>query len=170
MRWIVSARKEIYVDEGQMEARHNYIEQVTNAEVTKWRLFEHQFFWCISDDGLNGTCITAHVGEAKLLCTLPDICCNDFVIVNSCVWKQSTDKEVLKQMIKYNPNVKLFYAKQKLSKDSQGVLRQCAILDDMGRFGFHTSLSERQLFRKREYGFMAAVKESYNEVSLLDLR
>ena len=55
MRWIVSTDKDIYVDNSQLQARLNYIRQVTNAEVTEWKILQikgtrKQFLYCISDE------------------------------------------------------------------------------------------------------------------------
>lgn len=174
MRWIVSTGKDIYVDNIQLQARLNYIRQVTGAEVTEWRLLKikgtsKQFLYCISDDGLNGTFITAHIGEVQLICSLYEVACGDFVIANSCIWEKSLDKQILRNMMKINRNVELWFAKQEVSIERGHMLRQCTTLNNLGQFGFQTSLSERQLFAKRRNGFMAAVHEAYIKVSPVSL-
>lgn len=174
MRWIVSTGKDIYVDNNQLQARLNYIRQVTNAEVTEWKMLQikgtgKQFLYCISADDLNGTFITAHIGEVRLICSLREVANGDFVIANSCIWEKSLDKQILRDMMKVNRNVELWFAKQEVSVEGGNMLRQCTTLNNIGQFGFHTSLSERQLFAKRRNGFMAAVRESYIKVSLVSL-
>ena len=88
MRWIVSSGKDIYVDKSQLQARHNYIRQVTSAEVTEWKILQikgsnKQFLYCISDDGLNGTFITAHIGEVRLICSLYEVASGDIAQINA---------------------------------------------------------------------------------------
>lgn len=174
MRWIVSSGKDIYVDKSQLQARHNYIRQVTSAEVTEWKILQikgsnKQFLYCISDDGLNGTFITAHIGEVRLICSLYEVASGDFVIANSCIWEKSLDKQILRDMMKVNRSVELWFAKQEVSVEGGHMLRQCTTLNNLGQFGFHTSLSERQLFTKRRNGFMASVREAYVKVSPISL-
>lgn len=174
MRWIVSSGKDIYVDSSQLQARLNYIRQVTNAEVTEWKILQvkgtnKKFLYCISDDGLNGTFITAHIGEVRLICSLYEVARGDFVIANSCIWEKSLDKQILQNMMEVNRSVELWFAKQEVSVEGGHMLRQCTTLNNLGQFGFHTSLSERQLFTKRRNGFMAAVRESYIKVSPVSL-
>lgn len=174
MRWIVSTGKDIYVDNNQLQARLNYIQQVTNAEVTEWKILRikgtnRQFLYCISDDGLNGTFITAHIGEVRLICSLYEVASGDFVIANSCIWEKSLDQRILRDMMKVNRSVELWFAKQEVSVEGGHMLRQCTTLNNLGQFGFHTSLSERQLFTKRCNGFMAAVREAYVKVSPVSL-
>lgn len=174
MRWIVSTGKDIYVDSSQLQARLNYIRQVTNAEVTEWKILRikgtnKQFLYCISDDGLNGTFITAHIGEVRLICSLYEVASGDFVIANSCIWEKALDKQILRDMMKINRSVELWFAKQEVSVEGGSLLRQCTTLNNMGQFGFHTSLSERQLFTKRRNGFMTAVRGAYVKVSPVSL-
>lgn len=174
MRWIVSTGKDIYVDNSQLQARLNYIRHVTNAEVTEWKILQikgtrKQFLYCISDDGLNGTFITAHIGEVRLICALYEVASGDFVIANSCIWEKSLDKQILQNMMKVNRSIELWFAKQEVSVEGGHMLRQCTTLNNLGQFGFHTSLSERQLFSKRRNGFMVAVRESYIKVSPVSL-
>ena len=171
MRWIVSAGKDIVVDKSQLEARLNYIQKVTDADVTAWRVMQiemygfKKFLYCISNDGINGTFITAHIGEVMMLCSLQEVASGDFVIANSCIWEKSLDKQILRDMMKVNQSVELWFAKQEVSVEGGGVLRQCTDLSNLGQFGFHTSLSERQLFSKRHNGFLAAAREAFIKVS-----
>ena len=72
-------------------------------------------------------------------------------------------------MMKINRSIELWFAKQEVSVESGSMLRQCTTLNNLGQFGFHTSLSERQLFTKRRNGFMASVREAYVKVSPVSL-
>ncbi len=175
MRWIVSTGKDIVVDNSQLKARLNYIRKVTDAEVSDWKVMRikgydsKKFLYCISNDGINGTFITAHIGEVQTICSLLEVAGGDFVIANSCIWEKSLDKHMLRCMMKFNRSVELWFAKQEVSVESGCMLRQCTTLSNLGRFGFHTSLSERQLFSKRRNGFMAAVREAFVKVSPVSL-
>ena len=118
---------------------------------------------------MNGTFITAHIGEVRLICSLYEVACGDFVIANSCIWEKSLDKQILRDMMKVNRSVELWFAKQEVAVEGGGMIRQCTTLNNFGQFGFHTTLSERQLFTKRRNGFMAAVREAYVKVSPVSL-
>lgn len=175
MRWIVSAGKDIAVDNSQLAARLDYIRKVTGAETTAWRGmqvmgygFKH-FLCCISNDGINGTFITAHIGEVQVICSLREVAGGELVIANSCIWEKSFDKNILCGMMKVNRNAELWFAKQEVSVEGGHVLRQCTTLNNLGEFGFQTSLSERQLFLKRRAGFMPAVHEAFVKVSPVSL-
>lgn len=170
MRWILSTGRDIVVDNSQLEARHNYIQLVTGAVLTDWNVLQikgigKRFWYCISDDGLKGTFITAHIGEIQLVCSSHEIANGDFVVANSCIWEKSLDKHILRGMMAINRSVELWFAKQEVSVEGGYFLRQCTTLNNLGQFGFQTSLSERQLFAKRRNGFMAAVREAYVKVS-----
>ena len=170
MRWIVSKDKDIVVDDNQLKARLNYIRQVTGAEVTDWNVlsikgYNKKFWYCISDDGLNGTFITAHIGEVQCICSLYEVVSGDFVIANSCIWEKLRDKQILYSMMKLNRDVELWFAKQEVSVEKGHMIRQCTTLSNLGQFGFQTSLSERLLFAKRRNGFKSAVSEAFVKVS-----
>lgn len=175
MKWIVSTGKDIVVDNSQLQARRNYIRQVTGAEVSDWKVMQikgyghKKFLFCVSNDGINGTFITAHIGEVQLICLLSEVANCDFVIANSCIWEKSFDRQILHNMMRINRNIELWFAKQEVMVDGGGVLRQCTTLNNWGQFGFHTSLSERQLFMKRRSGFMAAMQETFVKVSPVSL-
>lgn len=175
MRWIISTGKDIVVDNSQLEARLNYIRNVTDVEITGWKVMQikgytpKKFLYCISNDGINGTFITAHIEEVEVICSLRKVASGDLVIANSCIWEKSLDKHILRDMMRFNRSVELWFAKQEVSVENGYMLRQCTTLNDLGRFGFHTSLSERQLFSKRHNGFMAAVHEAFVKVSPVSL-
>ena len=171
MRWIVSTDKDIVANNNQLKARFKYIQQVTGAEVTDWKVMQikgygsKKFWYCISNDCINATFITAHIGEVQLICSLREVASGDFVVANSCIWEKSLDKQILFNMMKINRNVELWFSNQKVSVESGRVLRQCTTLNDLGEFGFLTSWSERQLFVKRRKGFRTALCEAFVKVS-----
>lgn len=154
-----------------MSARLQYIHSVTGSEVTGWNairkssILPKTFFYCMSNDGLNGTFITAHVGEVRQLCSLQEIATGDFVIANTCIWEKPLNKQILYRMMKINRKIDLWFSKQSLSVEENYILRQSAMLSKLGEFGFDNSLSERILFSNRRKGFMKAVKIAFNKVS-----
>lgn len=168
MRWIVSADKDISVSIEQLNKRHRFIESVTGQEVTKWSIIpilQNKYFCCFSDDTINGTFITAHIGQVFDLCSNKEIAQGDLVIANTCIWEKSSEKALLYKMMAVNRNIELWFAKQTLSVENNYFLRQSTTLREFGRFGFQTSLSERQLFSNRKKGFMEAVKVSFQKIS-----
>lgn len=171
MQWIISSDPMVFIDASNMSARLQYIHSVTGSEVTEWAatrknsILPRAFFYCMSNDGLNGTFITAHVGEVQQLCSLQKIATGDFVIANTCVWEKSLNKQILYHMMKINRKIDLWFSKQSLSVEENYRLRQSTMLSKLGEFGFDTSLSERMLFFNRHKGFMKAVTLAFNKVS-----
>ena len=140
-----------------MSARLQYIQSVTDAPVTDWMItrknsaFPKSLFCCMTNDELNGTFITAHIG--------------DFVIANTCIWEKSSNKQILYYMMNINKKAVLWFSKQTLSLEENYNLRQSTLLSNVGTFGFNTSLSERLLFSNRHKGFMKAVSFAFDKVS-----
>lgn len=168
MRWILSAGKDIAVDGNQIQARMRYIQSVTNAKTSTWRIMQVKgkaFYICESYDEINGTFITAHIYDVFMLCSLSDICASGFIVANTCIWHKDADKETLKRMRLFNKNIELWFAKQDLFLDGTQTLRQSTELNNIGLFGFQTSLSERNLFKNRKKGLVKAIRESFVRVS-----
>ena len=168
MRWILSAGKDIAVDGNQIQARRNYIQRVTDAEVSTWKSIkvnEKTFYFCVSNDEENGTLITAHISDVGMLCSLRDICASNFVVANTCIWQKNADKEILKYMRFINKDIELWLAEQELFLDGSQTFRQSTVLNNIGLFDFQTSLSERNLFKNRNKGLMNAIQESFIRVS-----
>lgn len=172
MKWIVSTNTEIYVGSKQMFARKEYIHQATGSNVSDWVIVDapvlNKFFCCTSDDGLDGIVITAHIGDifeiSKVLCD-NRIFMFDFVVANTCIWGKGLEKKLLYLLMSRNRKTELFFAKQELSLEEGGLLRQSVTLKDFGCFGFPTSFSERELFRNRNIGLFEAIEKSFNRVS-----
>lgn len=171
MRWIISTGKDIAVDDNQVRARSKYIERVTGAKVSAWNFIQvngqtsRKFRCCTSDDEVDGTFITAHIGDVFKLCSLREVCGGKLVIANTCIWEKPSHKNLLLNMMRFNQEVELWFAKQELSMDSRRIFRQTTTLINVGQFGFQTSLSERELFRNRGRGLIEAIRESFVRVS-----
>ena len=171
MKWIVSSDPKVFVDAAHMQARLQYIHSVTDVSVTEWfttqtsSALPRAFYYCITSDGLNGTFITAHIGEVQRLCSLREIAMGNFVIANTCIWEKTSNKKILYCMMQINKKAELWFSKQALAVEEDYNLRQSTLLSNVGEFGFDTSLSERLLFSNRHKGFMKAVSLAFNKVS-----
>jgi len=168
VKWILGAGKEIVVDVSQLEARTKYIRSVTGTDVSNWQsiqLKDRQFLYCISNDVVDGVFITAHINDVYMLSTMHQVYENRIIIANTCIWEKFADKKLLCQFYRNNPNLELFFAKQDLSIDPMHIFRQTTTLLNIGRFGFQSSLSERELFMNRRKGFEEALRQSFERVS-----
>lgn len=170
MRWIISAGKDVIVNEEQLLARIGYIKAVTGAEVSDWdrlpiRGINAGFLGCVSNEGIDGCFITAHIDDILLLSNRREIAESEFVIANTCIWKNLSDKEVLRSLSRLNPKARLWFAKQELSMANGYQLRQANLLSNIGNFGFQTSVSERILFTNRKKGFRDAICKAFEPVS-----
>lgn len=171
MKWIVSADAHIAVDTDQLLARHSYIKTVSSASVSEWNyiringVVSKKFLCCNSNDDVNGTFITAHVGQVYHLCALAEIYNGDLVVANTCIWERCFHKRILYSMMRYNRKVELWFAKQEVSLDGARLFRKSTTIANLGEFGFQTSLSERSLFRQRNLGLRSAIGASFDRVS-----
>ena len=133
MKWIVSSDPKVFVDAAQMQARLQYIHSVTDVLVTEWfttqtsSALPRAFFYCITSDGLNGTFITAHIGEVQRLCSLREIAMGDFVIANTCIWEKTSNKKILYCMMQINKKAELWFSKQALAVEENYNLRQSTL-------------------------------------------
>ena len=167
MDWIVRRSPDVAVDGNQLQARSNYILDVTDANVTKWRQFRidgQLFFTCVSDDNINGIFITAHIGDIVKLCLSELVTDRKFVVANTCIWEGLLHKKLLSEMRRDDQEIELLFAKQELFVDNR-VLRQTTTAQKVGEFGFQTTLSERELFRNRKEGLETAIRNSFERVS-----
>lgn len=171
MRWIISSGEDIAVDKNQVRARGDYIQRVTGSEVSPWNFIQvngqvyKQYLCCTSNDGIDGTFITAHINDVYKLCSLKEIYAGKFVVANTCIWERMADKNLLSRMKIFNRDSELWFAKQELSVDGNRIFRESTTLNDIGKFGFRTSKSERKLFTNRSKGLMEAVRASFVWVS-----
>lgn len=168
VRWIISAGKDIAVDGNQLHARRNYIRRVTDAEVSAWDTIHVKgkpFYFCVSNDKVNGVFITAHIYDVSMLCSLRDICAGKLVVANTCIWEKGADKEILKFMRLFNKDIELWFAEQELFLDGSLTFRQSTMLNNVGQFDFQTSSSERKLFKSRNKGLINAIQASFIRVS-----
>lgn len=171
MKWIVGSDKDIAVDKSQMLARSEYIRRVTASDVSDWSIIQvnghkpKEFFYCISNDEVDGTFITAHISDVYQLCSLHEVYGGKLVIANTCILESMADKRLLFSMSRFNQDVELWFAKQELSIDSRRTFRQTTTIINIGQFDFQTSWSERELFKNRKKGLVEAIKKSFIRVS-----
>lgn len=171
MRWIVGAESDVAVDESQLQARHVFIRDVTGVEVSAWGRIQisvpvpRRFFHCLSNDGIDGIFITAHIFDVQALCSLPEIYNAGSVVANTCIWERLSHKSLLYSLRSKKQDAQLWFAKQGLSIDASHLFRQSTTLNNVGQFGFQTSLSERKLFMHRKKGLVAGIQASFDRVS-----
>jgi len=170
VKWIVSARPEIVRNLSELYARSEFIQLVSNARVTNWDILRDfrgidKFYVCFTDDGVNGAFVTGHIEEVMELCRSEKVADCELVIANTCIWNQLNDKSILYELLKKHSEMKLWFAKQELSCETNYWLRKTNTLSDVGTFGFPTSKSERILFENRRKGFMVAVEKAFDKVS-----
>ena len=102
MRWIIGFDKDIAGDNNQLNARSKYIKDVTNAEVSAWQYVQvscqNKFLFCISNDGVDGTFIIAHINDILFLCAVSEVQKSKLIIVNTCILEKMNDKKLLYSM------------------------------------------------------------------------
>ena len=62
-----------------------------------------------------------------------------------------------------NAKSEVYFAMQE-RKQKSNITYEVNPLDDVGTFGFETTKSERELFRKRKNGLIKALREAYERV------
>jgi len=154
-----------------LQARKDYIESVTDAKASAWEFIRvngqvsKKFLCCTSEDQIDGTFITAHIFDVKELCCLREVYEGKLVIANTCIWEGLLHKDLLLNMMRFNREIELWFAKQELSTDNSLILHQSTTVINVGQFGFLTSLSERKLFMNRRKSLMEAIRMSFDRVS-----
>lgn len=168
MIWIVS--KAASNSEKEMVCRHYFIEDVTQASVSPWmeRTFlinkfpwnSEGFYQCTSDEGEYGIVITAHINEVPVL--LENVLTNkkNLVIVNSCIISNDIRNYCMSIVKAKNTQSELYFAKQEILDSGVRV----NYIDNVGTFGFGTSVSERELFRHRKEGLVKAISLAFDKV------
>ena len=169
MIWIVS--KSIITSNKELEYRHQYIQEVCAADVSPWASHKCprrtllnpaiEYFVCTSKKGEYGVVVTAHINEVSqiLLSVLSDK--KALVFINSCAINAKVQKLCLDATKCKNKNSELFFAKQE--KNGDGV--HLNYIDDVGTFGFGTTLSDRELFQNRRLGLVKALRSVYCKVN-----
>jgi len=154
MYWVIDSAPEIRGTNDNLQARAEYIKEVTNSAVTPWfplrsMLWQHgplkkssqDPLYCQSGEGINGLFITAHVYNVVR------IVCNELfkgqnlVVANTCKIQDTKVRDILWFLQQYNPEAQLLFAKQ----DSPS--KTTASISNTGTFGFPTTRSERILYR-----------------------
>lgn len=150
-------------------ARLEFIQEITGVVPTSWqgvRFSEVGNTYALSRtaDCLNGLYVTAHNFEIRDLCLQGVTIGYDFVIANTCIYGEGVDTYILNLLREQNPDIQLWYAKQKLEMTENHILRKTNILTEAGSFGFLTSESDRLMFRNRKVGFQRAMELSFDKV------
>lgn len=172
MYFLLSTNPEIIGTKENTMARLKFINDITGVVPTPWEYLrlsnDGKFFLiCNTFDGLNGIYITAHNYEVVQICRTGLISGADFLIANTCIYRENLDTDILWLLRQKKKNIRLWYAKQDLELTYDHVLRNTNLLRDVGMFGFMTSKSDRLMFKNRKKGFETALQLSFDRVSEL---
>lgn len=154
----------------ERKARLEYIKEMTGDKRISWEKFSlfpllKDYYYCITNEGVNGVFITAHMylEEVKCLCNILNPKVRDFFAINACKIRDNVDKEIMTHLVKSNPEIHLFFAKQEYNTKSDCYMN---LISDVGSFGFQTSKSERITFLNRKKGILEAVEKGFDLVEL----
>ncbi len=172
VQWIFGYGDGIEVTPQQLDARLDFIKDVSNAGVSPWKplvvrgaAMPLPFFICTSEDGIPGVFITAHADAVHFLCERLYLGQKDIVVINSCLLIPNYGEQLLKVLSSANPQIELFFAKQETVYLGGPRLAKCVTISNIGGFGFQTSASERNMFRHRKLGLKNAIYASFDKVS-----
>lgn len=170
MYFLLSTNPDIIGTKENRLARLKFINDITGVVPTPWKYFKLSndgkfFLICNTFDGLNGIYITAHNYEVVEICRTGLVSNVDFLVANTCVYRENLDTDILWLLRQQKKNIRLWYAKQDLELTHDHVLRNTNLLRDVGMFGFMTSKSDRLMFKNRKKGFETALQLSFDRVS-----
>ena len=172
MHFLLSTNPDIMGSKENRMARLKFINDITGVVPTPWKCVKFNdggttFLICNTQDNMNGIYITAHNYEVVEICRAGIVKDVDFLVANTCVYRENLDTDILWLLRNINPNIILWYAKQELELTYDHVLRNTNTLRNVGTFGFMTSKSDRLMFKNRMKGFEVALQLSFDRVSEL---
>lgn len=157
--WIVT--KSLVHTDQELINRREYISTVTDCKVTQW--MENKtvqgipFFSCISQKGEFGLFISAHmISEVPAILKEVIPRKRSVVVINSCGVKESEIEKCVSIVKQRNNNSIVYWSKQEQINEFL-----VSYMDDVGTFGFSTTISERELFQNRRLGLMLGIKKSF---------
>lgn len=166
MYFLISTSPDIIGSKDNRMARLKFINDITGVVPTHWKYdVGKHFLICDTCDDVNGIYITAHNYEVAEICKRGIADNIDFLVANTCIYRENLDTDILWELRKWNNDIELWYAKQEVELTCDYVLRNTNTLREIGTFGFMTSKSDRLMFKNRKKGFEAALKLSFDKVS-----
>ena len=120
-----------------------------------------KFYQCNSEKGEYGFFITAHINvevQPILLHVLTGK--KALVVINSCALNEAIKTQCLNIVKLKNSESELYFAKQTLDENG----RALNYYDNVGTFGFPTTVSERELFQRRSLGLIKALRTVFEKV------
>ena len=169
MNWIVSDK--VLSSESELTNRSEFIREVAHTKITPWReqsckgtgMLKPQvkFYQCNSEKGEYGFFITAHINvevQPILLHVLTGK--KALVVINSCALNEAIKTQCLNIVKLKNSESELYFAKQTLDENG----RALNYYDNVGTFGFPTTVSERELFQRRSLGLIKALRTVFEKV------
>ena len=159
MIWIVT--KSLVHTDQELIKRREYILDVADCKVTQWiedkSVSGIQFFRCVSQKGEYGIFISAHmISEVPAILEALVPRKRSVIVINSCEVKKSEIEKCV-SIVKQRNNSSIVYWSKQEHKNEFLV----SYMDDVGTFGFSTTVSERELFQNRSLGLMAGIKTSF---------
>lgn len=170
MFWIVT--KKLTKSEEELDNRYKYIENVSGVRPTLWikckyksdRFPYHfvEYYKCNTKKGEHGFIITAHMNlEVQTILMNELTAKRAIVVLNSCYLKNTVINECCSIIKSKNEQSEILLAKQKFSPEGFGI-NYC---ENVGTFGFSTTVSERELFQHRREGLIKALRNSYYRIA-----
>jgi len=167
--WVVS--KGLVSSEGELNSRHQVIQEIAQAKVSPWSEYYCRsarwpytpfgFYQCVSQKGEYGLMVTAHMNiEVQPILQQVLSSKRALVVINSCEIRKGAKDECYRIMASKNPHSEMFFAKQEIS-DSGYLINY---MENAGAFGFQTTTSERELFQQRRLGLVNAIRVVYDKV------
>ena len=171
MIWVIS--KSLVASKEELDNRRQVIQEITQAKVSSWA--EHccsyvrwphtpfEFYQCTSRKGEYGVVITAHMNREvqpmlqQILSTKKAL-----VVINSCELQKTAKEECFHIIKSKNSQSEMFLAKQEVADSGYKVNK----MENVGTFGFPTTVSERELFQQRRLGLERAIRAVYDRVIL----
>lgn len=169
MNWIVSDKAICSVNE--LANRTEFIQEIVHAKVTPWReqscrgvgLLKPpvKFYQCSSQKGEYGFFITAHINvEVQPILIHVLTSKKALFVINSCALSEATKVQCLNIVKSKNAESELYFAKQTLDEKGHAL----NYYDNVGAFGFATTVSERELFQNRNLGLTKAIRTVFEKV------
>lgn len=172
MLWIIE--ESLFGTTAERKARLNFIKEISGDkrvswQKLSWRLLPVDYYYCQTDDGVNGVFITAHMYLGELLFILGMLrpVTRDFFVLNTCKMREGVDEEILSYLMNANSEIQLYFAKQDYDTESEIYTN---FISDVGNFGFMTSKSERIMFFNRGQGVAQAINKGFDMVRVVNNR
>lgn len=166
MLWVIE--ESLLGRPAERKARLNFIKEISGDKRVSWQelswcILPVKYYYCVTDDGVNGVVITAHMYMEVILFLLLMLnpATKDFFVLNICKMSEEVDRLILSCLMEENPKIGLYFAKQDINPKSGRYMNH---ISDVGDFGFLTSKSERIMFFNRKKGVVESIAKGFDKV------